>query len=110
MNIAEHKLKLFRLIDELPEELLIKLGKEIEQLNAKQATANNKLSSTQKAYSIKDIQEEYQNAYEKWSSNDDELLTQKYLEGLDIAALAELFGRQKGGIRSRLKKLNLISD
>jgi DNA-directed RNA polymerase specialized sigma24 family protein len=47
-------------------------------------------------------------AYEKWTDDDDNLLTQKFGEGMSVAELAEIFQRQPSAIRSRLAKLGLI--
>ena len=49
------------------------------------------------------------NAYLPWEKEADEYLTSLYKEGKSIKELAEIFERQKGGIRSRLKKLGLIN-
>ena len=49
------------------------------------------------------------NAYLPWEKEADEYLTSLYKEGKSIKELTEIFERQKGGIRSRLKKLGLIN-
>ncbi len=49
----------------------------------------------------------YPNAYEKWTSEDDEKLELLYCEGKTIKELSELFGRNNGAIRSRINKLEL---
>ena len=50
---------------------------------------------------------EYPNAYDPWSEADDERLTQLWGEGLALDEIAERFGRKRGAIISRIKKLNL---
>ena len=54
------------------------------------------------------IKKKYPNAYQKWSSEDDCKLEQKFKKGVSIKNLADEFQRQPGAIRARLKKLNLI--
>lgn len=50
----------------------------------------------------------YPNAYAPWSMEDDKLLGKLYESGKTIDELTKLFGRNSGGIKSRLRKLNLI--
>lgn len=50
----------------------------------------------------------YPNAYSPWSTEDDKLLGKLYESGKTIDELTKLFGRNSGGIKSRLRKLNLI--
>ena len=45
------------------------------------------------------------NAYAKWTPEDDALLMELYTNGLSVKELMERFGRNRGAIRSRLKKL-----
>lgn len=47
------------------------------------------------------------NAYERWSEDEDDALTDAYLDGMDVDRLAEVHGRLPGGIRSRLVLLGL---
>lgn len=47
-------------------------------------------------------------AYTPWSSDQDEELTDLYESGHSISDLADFFGRTKGAIIFRLKKLNLM--
>ncbi len=56
------------------------------------------------------IRQRHPRAYEKWSAEEDERLRAQYGQGRDVSELAELFGRQPSGIRSRLIKLGLESD
>ena len=48
------------------------------------------------------------NAYLPWEKEADEYLISLYKEGKSTKELAEIFERQRGGIRSRLKKLGMI--
>lgn len=57
---------------------------------------------------IRSMIELYPNAYAPWSTEDDKLLGKLYEGGKTIDELAKLFGRNSGGIKYRLRKLNLI--
>lgn len=48
----------------------------------------------------------YANAYSKWTDEDDTLLMELYSQGASVTELMEHFGRNRGAIRSRLKKLS----
>ena len=58
-------------------------------------------------YSVEECRREYPNAYDPWSEEDDERLTELWREGLSLDEIAERFGRKRGAIISRMKKLNL---
>jgi len=59
---------------------------------------------------LKKIKEKYQNAYEPWKQEDDEKLKELYLnQKKSISEITSMFGRQPSAIRSRLKKIGLIS-
>jgi hypothetical protein len=60
-----------------------------------------------KAYDLAIIRKEYNQAYAPWSEEDDEYLRVRFLEGASLEDLVSEFGRQPGGIRSRLRKLGL---
>lgn len=64
-------------------------------------------TSKGKAYSVKDIRKNHSRAYMPWTASDDERLKRRYREGASISQLVQEFGRQPGGIRSRLKKLGV---
>lgn len=70
-------------------------------------TTTNDSDKNSKKYSVKDIRKPHPNAYELWTKDDDDRLINEYLRGKSIKELMELFGRQKGGIESRLKKLTM---
>lgn len=62
---------------------------------------------TKKAYSKLEKQIKHNNAYEKWTTEDDEKLEMLFCQGKSISELSEIFGRNKGAIYSRIKKLEL---
>ena len=49
----------------------------------------------------------YVNAYKPWTEQDDLKFETLRLAGKSVTELAEIFGRNKGAIRSRLKKFGL---
>ena len=65
-------------------------------------------SGESKAHSVNDIRKTHPRAYEQWTDEEDEMLIADYKAGKTIEELMELFGRQRGGIRSRLRKLGLL--
>jgi len=56
------------------------------------------------------IREKHQNAYMPWTIEEDGKLIQNFKSGILIKDLSKIFGRQVGGIRSRLVKLGLVSE
>jgi len=54
------------------------------------------------------IRTQYPKAYERWTEEDDTLVSQRFGEGMRMTDLAKLFQRQPSAIRSRLAKLGLI--
>lgn len=60
--------------------------------------------------SIENIRKEHPNAYKAWGKQEELELINLYNSGESIEEIAESLGRQYGGIKSRLKKLGLISD
>ena len=62
---------------------------------------------TKNAYSLADKRTENRNAYLPWTVEDDNQLEILYCEGKEITQLMEIFGRNKGAIQSRIKKLEL---
>jgi hypothetical protein len=61
-----------------------------------------------KAYDVATIRKEYGQAYAPWSEQDDEYLRFRFLQGASLEDLVLEFGRNPGGIRSRLRKLGLL--
>jgi ATP-dependent DNA helicase DinG len=56
---------------------------------------------------IIEIRKKYRRAYESWSDREDNLLRQQFKENKSIKYLAEIFQRNPGAIRSRIKKLGI---
>ena len=90
-----------------PEIFLVKAKNPKEKLKKK---AEEKLTASDayiKAYSVTQIRKQRHGAYQKWTSDQDEELTEMYCEGLSLREMADHFGRSKTAIQSRIKKLNL---
>ena len=50
----------------------------------------------------------YSNAYAPWTEEEEQDLIFHYKQGKTISELIEIFQRNEGAIRSRLKKLDII--
>lgn len=57
---------------------------------------------------IKQVREARPRAYEKWTTEEEDVLRNEFLQGQSIEEIAEHLQRQIGGIRSRLVKQGLI--
>lgn len=78
---------------------------------SKQTTSNDdqpKQPMEGKAYVVADVRLEHPNAYQPWSAEEDQQLTEFFHAGQKTKVMAKFFGRKLGAIRSRLKKLQLI--
>ncbi|MGN6247317.1 MAG: UvrD-helicase domain-containing protein [Ginsengibacter sp.] len=60
-----------------------------------------------KVYSFDEVRKTHKGAYKPWTDELDQELTVMYCEGVNVRDLAKHFGRTKGAIRSRIKKLEL---
>ena len=60
------------------------------------------------AYTFTEKRLHYKNAYMPWTSESDTELRELYHRGISIADIAEYFGRNKGAVFSRLKKIGSI--
>lgn len=58
-------------------------------------------------YSVYACRQEFPNAYNQWSDEDDFNLTKMWCEGMTIKELSSYFQRKPGAISSRIKKLEL---
>ena len=62
-----------------------------------------------KSYEVERIRETHKSAYAPWTEDEERDLTRRHQAGESVGAIAEKLGRKPGAIRSRLKKLALIS-
>ena len=58
-------------------------------------------------YSLYAVRQEFPNAYNPWSDEDDFKLTEMWCEGASIKQISSYFQRKPGAIISRIKKLEL---
>lgn len=90
---------------------IMKVLSEEEKENIATATTTKKTDKKEtengKAYSYEEVRKTHKDAYQPWTSELDEELTVMYCEGVNVRDLAIHFGRTKGAIRSRIKKLEL---
>ncbi len=63
--------------------------------------------STARPKPFAEIREKHPNAYRPWDQVQDEELSKLFIAGTAVSDLMEKFGRKRGGINSRLKKLGL---
>ena len=73
----------------------------------KQIAKPNKEITKEKSYSVESIREKHKDAYKPWTEELDDELTIMYCENASIKDMAAHFGRTKGAIYSRIKKLEL---
>lgn len=69
--------------------------------------SNNRRIQKNEIPHIKEIRKTHQQAYEPWTAEADEKLVMLFRQGKSVKELSEIFGRTKGGIRSRINKLLL---
>jgi hypothetical protein len=58
-------------------------------------------------YSVYACRQDHPNAYNAWTSEDDQELKQMWAEGQSVHEIAEYFGRKSSAIISRMKKLGI---
>ncbi|XOV67568.1 MAG: hypothetical protein ACFHU9_00060 [Fluviicola sp.] len=64
-------------------------------------------SAEKKPRTMEEIQKEHPNAYKPWSKEEDDRLEVLFSEGKKASEIAEVLGRMKGAVYSRIKKLEL---
>jgi F-box protein, helicase, 18 len=88
----------------------MRVVKEVEEQQMTHAQIKNVILKDYKVKtnnSFNKIREKHQDAYKPWTTEMDDELTTLYCEGITIRDLSKHFGRTKGAIRSRIKKLEL---
>jgi ribosomal protein L32E len=58
---------------------------------------------------LEKIREKHPKAYMPWTTKEDEELKKLFHKGVQMREISEKFGRKRGAISSRLKKLGLTS-
>lgn len=82
-------------------------NKESQFALTEQVSAESDQAPKEKSYTLKEIRLKYERAYMPWTDELDLELTVMYNEGTTLRKMAEYFGRTRGSINSRLKKLDL---
>ena len=67
-------------------------------------------SSDNPKYTFEDKRKLHANAYRIWTSDDDKKLKRLYKDEKSISQLIKIFERNRGGIKARIKKLNLMDS
>jgi len=86
---------------------IIVFDKGIDKLAEKITEVAEKMRNEEKSYSVNEKSKTHRKAYQPWTAEDDSRLELLYCEGKSLPELSELFGRNNGSIRSRIKKLEL---
>lgn len=82
---------------------------EKQQETTRNQTLLNKAGEpiSEKTYTVEEVRTRHNDAYRPWTQELDDELTVMYCEGVNVMDLAKHFGRSKGAICSRIKKLEL---
>ncbi len=70
----------------------------------------SKTSIAPKSTHMQQLKGKYENAYNKWTDDDEALLKRYHSEGKTNAEISGLLRRNTGAVRSRLKKLGLTGN
>jgi len=86
-----------------PEELDRRQQKFLEECGA------NALDRSTKSYDVATLRQSHGKAYTPWTDGEEQELRRLHHVGESVTAIAEILGRKPGAIRSRLRKLALLS-
>lgn len=86
---------------------IMKNGSEDEIQQTKTVEPNFQENKSEKTYSVDEVRTKYKDAYRPWTTDLDNELTIMFCEGVNVKDIAKHFGRTKGAIKSRIKKLEL---
>jgi len=81
----------------------------LSRLQASRQKVEKKKDIGEKTYTVADKKQSFKDAYQPWTAELDKELTIMADTGASIGAIAEYFGRTKGAVYSRLKKLGYFS-
>ena len=93
-------------------EALKRLGRkelDLRQQAFMEAGASGAADAGGKAYDVATLRQSHGKAYAPWTAAEEQELRRLHHVGESATAIAEILGRKPGAIRSRLKKLALIS-
>jgi hypothetical protein len=57
---------------------------------------------------LEKVREKHPRAYERWTSDEERSLEERFREGVSVSELARLHERQRGAIKARLIRLGLL--
>lgn len=91
----------------LNNEKLAQVSAEKTQIKHPKTNHSTTENPKEKAYSLDEVRNTHKEAYRPWTAELDHELTLMYCEGINNKDLAKHFGRTRGAIESRIKKLEL---
>jgi superfamily I DNA/RNA helicase len=86
---------------------VLKVVSEAEKEKTETAEIKNPKSKTVKAYSVEEVRTKHEGAYKPWTIELDDELTIMFCEDVTVKDMAKHFGRTRGAITSRIRKLEL---
>ena len=100
--------------EDFPKSSQIHVLKDVIEEERQQAKRNEKTgktkkqeNETEKVYSFEGVRTKHKYAYQPWTTELDDELTVMFCESVNIKDIAKHFGRTRGAIISRIKKLEL---
>lgn len=82
-----------------------------EEIEKRTLSATQKIDKTEtkeeKAYLVDEVRTLHKDAYKPWTPDLDEELTGMFFDGASVKKIAQHFGRTRGAVVSRIKKLEL---
>jgi superfamily I DNA/RNA helicase len=87
--------------------LVKSLSKKEKKELAKAKQSDNQERKIEKKQSFEEVRKTHKDAYMPWTEKLDYELTVMFCEGVNVRDMANHFGRTKGAIKSRIKKLEL---
>lgn len=100
---ASSQIHVMKVETEEEKEDALKLVKPVAQLQKE----NKKELIKEKAYTYEKVRGKHKDAYKPWTKELDDKLAVMYCEGINVKDMAIHFGRTRGAINSRIKKLEL---
>jgi hypothetical protein len=115
---SEEAIKVFNKLSqaelkEMHENFVVACGGKVKSSFAKASKDKEKKKSESNETGLKPlerIREKHQNAYKKWTTEEEAEIVSHFKNGKSVRKISEISGRQVGGIRARLVKLGLIDD
>ncbi len=96
-------------LGELEKNFIVRCGGKVKKEKVPKKTKQAAKMEEQKGvWSVDALREKYVNAYRSWEPAEEKRLRALFDEDLPVKEIAAMLGRQPGGVRSRLKKLELL--